>query len=149
TQPSQRLRGEGTLHWMKVLGNVAAVDRSRNAGISNRDQKVKRPAKIDRYRTLADGTIRITEVPCEFVLITEDVAACAGRFAVARSARVIQHQTAVDHRCRLGIWKRQRSNLPVRAQINHLHGIIEAGHHIEKPTSFIQREAACSSAADG
>src|SRR5262249_44044185 len=116
---------------MKVLGNVAAIDGNRDANVSNRDQKCKEAAKVDRYGTLADESVRITKVPCEFILIAEDMAACAGRFAVARTACVIQHRPAVDHRWQLEIRKRQRGNLLVRAQIDDFHGIIEADHDIE------------------
>ena len=106
--------------------------------------------RADRVRIQVHGVVGIAEIPGETVEVGEHVAARARRLAVARGeARVVEHRPAVAHGRGLGIVQRMLRDLGAGGGVDHLHGVVEAGEHVEPRARLVERQAAGAAAADG
>ena len=88
------------------------------------------------------ATIGITEVPSQRIEVAENMAARAGRFAVARGGdRVVEERASVYERSRLRIVQRVNRPGGFGREVYDFDRVIETRHHVKPIIGLIERHA--------
>ena len=93
--------------------------------------------------------VRIPQVPGQAVEVAEDVAAAAGRGAVARGqASIVEVGPALHHAGGFGIGQVQVVRLHPARRVDDGDPVVEAGQHVESLPGLVERQAGGPAAAD-
>ncbi len=111
----------------------------RRAGADER--RDQREVEGERARDRRDDVVGIAEVPGQAVEVAEDVAAGAGRVAVAGGdGRVVEERPPLDHARRLGVEHRDvATSRRWRTSTTEMR-VVEAGEHVEQAAARVERQ---------